>query len=58
MTEERKSEIYIGNRHRIRWLITHKRRCEQQSYFSVNPRDQLMPENININKTFVQETSS
>lgn len=34
----------------LRWLITHKRRCEQQSYFSVNPRDPLMPEKIIIDK--------
>ncbi len=34
----------------LRWLISHKRRCEQQSYFSVNPRDPLMPEKIIIDK--------
>ena len=34
----------------LKWLITHKRRCEQQSYFSVNPRDPLMPEKIIIDK--------
>jgi DNA topoisomerase-6 subunit A len=34
----------------LRWLIEHKRRCEQQSYFSVNPRDPLMPEKIIIDK--------
>ncbi len=34
----------------LRWLITNKRRCEQQSFFSVNPRDPLMPEKIIIDK--------
>lgn len=34
----------------LRWLIQHKRRCEQQAYFSVNPRDPLMPEKIIIDK--------
>src|SRR5262245_4948614 len=34
----------------LKWLIAHKRRCEQQSYFSVNPRDPLMPEKIVIDK--------
>ena len=41
----------------LHWLIQNKRRCEQQSYFSVNPRDPLMPEKIIIekikNKNFV-----
>lgn len=34
----------------LKWLIAHKRRCEQQSYFSVNPRDPLMPEKIIVDK--------
>ena len=34
----------------LRWLIQHKRRCEQQALFSVNPRDPLMPEKIIIEK--------
>jgi len=34
----------------LRWLIQHKRRCEQQAFFSVNPRDPLMPEKIIIDK--------
>lgn len=34
----------------LRWLISHKRRCEQQAFFSVNPRDPLMPEKIIIDK--------
>ncbi|HCU24247.1 MAG TPA: DNA topoisomerase VI [Deltaproteobacteria bacterium] len=34
----------------LKWLIAHKRRCEQQSYFSVNPRDPLMPEKIILDK--------
>lgn len=41
----------------LRWLLQHKRRCEQQAFFSVNPRDPLMPEKIIIekikNKNFV-----
>ncbi len=34
----------------LRWLIQNKRRCEQQAFFSVNPRDPLMPEKIIIEK--------
>ncbi len=34
----------------LKWLIVHKRRCEQQAYFSVNPRDPLMPEKIILDK--------
>lgn len=34
----------------LRWLLKHKRRCEQQAYFSVNPRDPLMPEKIIMEK--------
>jgi DNA topoisomerase-6 subunit A len=34
----------------LNWLIKHKRRCEQQSYFSVNPRDPLTPEKIILDK--------
>ncbi len=41
----------------LKWLISHKRRCEQQAFFSVNPRDPLMPEKIIVekikNKNFV-----
>ena len=32
------------------WLIANKRRCEQQAYFSVNPRDPQMPEKIIVEK--------
>lgn len=32
------------------WLLAKKRRCEQQAYFSVNPRDPQMPEKIIIEK--------
>jgi len=32
------------------WLIANKRRCEQQAYWSVNPRDPQMPEKIIIEK--------
>lgn len=34
----------------LRWLLKNKRRCEQQSYFSVDPRDPLKPEKIIIDK--------
>lgn len=34
----------------LKWLIEHKRRCEQQSYFSVDPRDPLKPEKIILDK--------
>jgi DNA topoisomerase VI subunit A len=32
------------------WLLEHKRRCEQQAFFTVNPRDPLMPEKIIVDK--------
>lgn len=34
----------------LKWLIKNKRRCEQQSYFSVKPDDPLMPEKIILDK--------
>ncbi|HVO30682.1 MAG TPA: DNA topoisomerase VI [bacterium] len=34
----------------LHWLVENKRRCEQQAYFSVNPRDPQMPEKIIIEK--------
>jgi DNA topoisomerase-6 subunit A len=34
----------------LKWLIKNKRRCEQQAFFSVNPRDPLMPEKIILDK--------
>ena len=34
----------------LHWLLKNKRRCEQQSYFTVNPRDPTMPEKIIIEK--------
>lgn len=34
----------------LHWLIENKRRCEQQAYFSVNPRDPQMPEKIILEK--------
>jgi DNA topoisomerase-6 subunit A len=34
----------------LHWLLENKRRCEQQSYFSVNPRDPQMPEKIILEK--------
>ena len=32
------------------WLLENKRRCEQQAYFTVNPRDPTMPEKIIVDK--------
>jgi len=41
----------------LRWLIKNKRRCEQQAFFSVNPKDPIMPEKIILekikNKTYI-----
>lgn len=34
----------------LHWLVKEKKRCEQQSVFSVNPKDKLMPEKIIIEK--------
>lgn len=34
----------------LRWLLKNKRRCEQQAYFSVDPKDPTMPEKIIIDK--------
>ncbi|MCM0605864.1 MAG: hypothetical protein KA715_07205 [Xanthomonadaceae bacterium] len=34
----------------LKWLQVNKRRCEQQSYFTVNPKDPTMPEKIIIDK--------
>ena len=34
----------------LRWLMKNKRRCEQQAYFSVDPRDPTMPEKIIVEK--------
>jgi DNA topoisomerase-6 subunit A len=34
----------------LRWLMKNKRRCEQQAYFSVDPKDPTMPEKIIIDK--------
>lgn len=34
----------------LRWLVKEKIRCEQQSVFSVNPKDKTMPEQIIIEK--------
>ncbi len=34
----------------LRWLLKNKRRCEQQAYFTVDPRDPTMPEKIIIEK--------
>jgi DNA topoisomerase-6 subunit A len=34
----------------LHWLLKNKRRCEQQAFFSVDPRDPLMPEKIIVEK--------
>lgn len=34
----------------LKWLLTNKRRCEQQAYFTVDPRDPTMPEKILVDK--------
>lgn len=34
----------------LQWLLDNKRRCEQQSYFTVDPRDPTMPEKIIVEK--------
>jgi DNA topoisomerase VI subunit A len=34
----------------LKWLLENKRRCEQQAYFTVNPRDVTMPEKIIVEK--------
>ena len=34
----------------LEWLLENKRRCEQQAYFTVNPRDPTMPEKIIVEK--------
>jgi len=34
----------------LEWLPQNKRRCEQQSYFTVDPRDPIMPEKIILEK--------
>lgn len=34
----------------LKWLLKNKRRCEQQSFFSVKPDDPLMPEKIILEK--------
>lgn len=34
----------------LEWLIENKRRCEQQSFFTVDPRDPIMPEKIIVEK--------
>lgn len=34
----------------LHWLLKNKRRCEQQSFFTVDPRDPTMPEKIIVEK--------
>ena len=47
-----------GLSHILHWLLKNKRRCEQQAYFSVNPRDPQMPEKIILDKIKKALTSS
>ncbi len=34
----------------LKWLLENKRRCEQQAFFSVDPKDPTMPEKIILEK--------
>lgn len=34
----------------LKWLLENKRRCEQQAFFTVDPRDPTMPEKIIVEK--------
>ena len=34
----------------LKWLLEHKRRCEQQAYSTVDPRDPIMPEKIIVDE--------
>lgn len=34
----------------LKWLLQNKRRCEQQAYFTVDPKDPTMPEKIIVDK--------
>jgi DNA topoisomerase-6 subunit A len=34
----------------LEWLLKNKRRCEQQAFFTVDPRDPTMPEKIILEK--------
>lgn len=34
----------------LEWLLKNKRRCEQQAFFMVDPRDPIMPEKIIVEK--------
>ncbi|MBY0471356.1 DNA topoisomerase VI [bacterium] len=34
----------------LKWLLEHKRRCEQQAFFMVDPHDPTMPEKIIVEK--------
>ena len=34
----------------LKWLLENKRRCEQQAYFMVDPKDPIMPEKIIVDK--------
>jgi len=45
-----KDKKNVGLAKILKWLLKNKRRCEQQSYFSVKPSDPLMPEKIILDK--------
>lgn len=34
----------------LKWLLKYKRRCEQQAFFTVDPKDPIMPEKILVEK--------
>jgi DNA topoisomerase VI subunit A len=34
----------------LKWLLVNKRRCEQQAFFTVDPKDPTMPEKIIVDK--------
>ncbi len=39
-----------GSAEILHWLLKNKRRCEQQAFFTVDPRDVTMPEKIIVEK--------
>ncbi len=45
-----KSKRNAGLAKILKWLLAEKRRCEQQAFFMVNPRDFTMPEQILLDK--------
>jgi len=45
-----KSKKNKGLANILKWLLRQKRRCEQQSFFTVDPKDPIMPEKIILDK--------